>query len=215
MENLDKIFMRSKTETDQTKELRPEENSEKFLEFEKLTQPNEEIIKTAEGLRGETEGESIENILSFIRDNIKNIELEKENKKEWKKLFNQRSSEEVLKTKESYGCTDTAELFISLARKCGIPAKLIEGKRIGKSGTHTWVQIFNENKWIDVDPTQGIDGLGFKPEESRHGPYAIISESIGPSDSLISSWEDWRKVEKDWDYKKNTWKKGKEPMPST
>jgi hypothetical protein len=198
-------------------ETKPEENPEKFLEFEKLTQPNEEIIRTAESLRGATEEESVKNILSFIgnEDNLKNTPLEEKNKKEWKKLFNQRSSEEVLKTKESYGCTDTAELFISLARKCNIPTKLIEGKRIGKAGTHSWVQIFNENKWIDIDPTQGIRGTEFNPEESEHGPYVVISKSLGPSDSLITSWEDWRKIEKDWDYKTNTWEKGKEPKLSS
>jgi len=205
MENLEKIFLKPKPESEAG------EDPKKFLEFEKLTQPNEEIIKTTESLRGETEDESVKNILSFVWDNIKNIELEKENRKEWKKLFNQRSSEEILKTKESYGCTDTAGLFVSLARKCGIPTKFIEGKRINKSDTHSWAQIFAGNKWIDIDSTQGLNGLEFKPEESEHGPYTIISESLGPSDSLITSYKDWRKIEKDWDYKTNTWEKGKEP----
>lgn len=188
------------------------EDPKRFLGFEKLTQPNEDIKKIAEGLRMKTEQQTLENVLSFLGENLKHIDLEKENPKEWKKLFNKRTVEEIFETKTSYGCTDTAALFLALTRSCEIPAKFIEGKRIGKSGTHSWAQIFMDEKWIDVDPTQGVKGIEFKPEESEHGPYKIISESLGPSDSVISSYEDWRKVEKAWDYKKNTFKKGYETL---
>jgi hypothetical protein len=41
--------------------------------------------------------------------------------------------------------------------------------------------------------TANNKGIEFKPEESKHGPYKTISESLGPSDSLISSYKDWKK----------------------
>ena len=124
-----------------------------------------------------------------------------------KKLFNKRTAKEIFESKTSYECTDTTALFLALVRECGIPAKFIEGKRLGKSGSHSWAQIFVEGKWLNIDPTQGSKGMDFKPEESEHGPYKIISESLGPSDSLISSYEDWKKIEKMWNYKRGTFKK--------
>lgn len=184
-------------------------DSKEFLEFEKMTQPNEDIIKIKEKFLGGTERQTVENILSFLgeEENLKYIDLERENRKEWKKLFNKRTAGEIFESKTSYGCTDTATLFLAFVRALGIPAKFIIGKRLGKSGTHDWAQVFMDAKWVNVDPTQGSKGMGFKPEESRHGPYKIISESLGPSDGLISSYEDWKKIEKAWDYKKNAFKK--------
>lgn len=189
--------------------INPYEDPKRFLEFEALTQSSDDIKKIAEKFRSDGEFQRIENILSFLgeRKNLNHVDIERKNPKEWKKLFNKRTAEEIFESKTSYGCTDTVTLFLTIARECGIPAKFIEGKRLVKSGTHSWAQVFMEGKWINVDPTQGIKGVEFKPEESKHGPYKIISESLGPSDSLISSYKDWKKIEKMWDYKKNTFKK--------
>lgn len=195
------------SERKEEKEVGPEEDPRRFLEFEKLTQPNEDIEKLAKGLRGKTEQQTTENVLSFLGKNLKHVDLEKEDPKEWKKLFNKRAVEEILEEKTSYGCTDTTTAFTTLMRLCEVPVKFIEGKRIEKSGTHSWAEVFIDGKWVDVDATQGIKGMEFKPEESKHGPYKIISESLGPSDSLISSHKDWRRVEKAWDYKKNRFKR--------
>lgn len=183
------------------------EDPRNFLKFEKMTQPKENLTKIAEGLRGKTERETIENTLTFLGDNLKNINLEQENPKKWKETFRKLEAQEILKSRVSYGCTDTTVLFLTLIRGGGIPAKFIEGKRIGKSGTHSWAEVFIDGKWIGVDPTQGIKGMEFKPDESDHGPYKVISESLGPSDSMITSYKDWRKIEKAWDYKKNVFKK--------
>ena len=190
-------------------DLESREDPKRFLGFEELTQSSDDIKKLAEKFRSGEELQRVENILSFLGDekNLNHVNLERENPKEWKKLFNKRAAEEIFESKTSYGCTDTATLFLTMTRECGIPAKFIEGKRLGKSGTHSWAQVFVEGKWINVDPTQGRKGMEFKPEESKHGPYKIISESLGPSDSLISSYKDWKKIEKMWDYKKNTFKK--------
>ncbi|MBZ1345439.1 MAG: transglutaminase-like domain-containing protein, partial [Candidatus Nealsonbacteria bacterium] len=171
--------------------------------FERLTQPNEEIKKIADGLRGKTEQQTLENVLFFLEENLKHIDLERENPKEWKKLFNKRAVEEILENKISYGCNDTATAFTTLMRSCGIPIKYIEGKRIGKSGTHDWGEVFVDGEWKSVDPTQGREGLKFDPKKVKHGPYIKISESLGPSDSMITSYEDWIRLEKLWDYKKN------------
>lgn len=197
--------------TKEEKEGGLEEDPRKFLESEEMTEPSEDIVKIAESLQGKTEQETLKNILNFLgqEENLKHVDLEKENPKEWRKLFGKRIAEEIFESKTSYGCGDTAVLFLALTRSCGIPAKFIEGKRIGKSGTHSWAQVFIEGKWVDIDPTQGIKGMKFDPEKVKHGPYKIISKSLGPSDSIITSYEDWRKVEKLWDYKKNILRKEK------
>jgi len=200
----------SKTQVEEKKEgLGFQEDPKRFLEFEELTQPSNDIKKLAEKFRSGGELQRVENILSFLgeKKNLNHVDLERENRKEWKKLFNKRTAKEIFESKTSYMCTDTATLFLAIARECGIPAKFIQGKRVGKSGSHSWVQIFVEEKWLNIDPTQGSKGMDFKPEESEHGPYKIISESLGPSDSLISSYEDWKKIEKMWDYKNNVFKK--------
>lgn len=205
-----KFEMAPKARAEEEKEdLESHEDPKRFLEFEALTQSSDDIKKLAERFRSGGELQRIENILSFLGEekNLNHVDLERGNKKEWKKLFNKRTAEEIFESKTSYGCTDTATLFLAIARECGIPAKFVEGKRLGKSGTHSWVQVFVEGEWINVDPTQGSKGMEFKPEESKHGPYKIISESLGPSDSLISSYKDWKKIEKMWDYKKNAFKK--------
>lgn len=204
-----KIEMAPNTQAEEKKEdLESHEDPKRFLEFEKLTQPSDNIKEMAERFRSGEELQKVENILSFLGDekNLNHIDLERKNRKEWKKLFNKRTAEEIFESKTSYGCTDTATLFLAIAKECGIPAKFIAGKRLEKSGTHSWVQVFVEGEWINIDPAQGHKGMEFKPEESEHGPYKIISESLGPSDSLISSYNDWRKIEKMWDYKKKTFK---------
>ncbi len=206
-----KFEMAPKARAEGKKEdLESREDPKRFLEFEELTQPSDDIKKLAERFRSGGESQRVENILSFLGEekNLNHVDLERKNPKEWKELFNKRTAGEIFESKTSYGCTDTATLFLAIAREGGIPAKFIEGKRLGKSGTHSWAQVFVEGKWINVDPTQGSKGMEFEPEESEHGPYKIISESLGPSDSLISSYKDWKnRVEKMWDYKKNAFKK--------
>jgi len=205
-----KFEIAPKARTEGEKEdLESHEDPKRFLEFEELTQPNNDIKKLVERFRSGEESQRVENILSFLGEekNLDHVNLEKENPKEWKKLFNKRAAEEIFGSKTSYRCTDTTVLFLAMARECGISAKFIEGKRLGKSGTHSWAQVFVEGKWINIDPTQGSKGTEFKPEGSKHGPYKIISESLGPSDGLISSYGDWKRIEKMWDYKKNAFKK--------
>jgi len=188
------------------KETRNVEDPKRFLKFEKLTQPNEEIKELAERFRNSEEMQTIIEILSFLEKNIKHVDLERENLEEWKRAFRKRTAEEILQSKTSFGCGDTTTLFLSLIRAAGIPAKFIDGKRVPKTGAHSWARVFIEKKWIDIDPTQGVKGLKFDPEKSKHGPYVVISESLGQSDSVITSYENWREIEERWDYEKNKFK---------
>lgn len=194
---------------EQPKETETKEDHKRFLGFDNLTKPTDEIKKLSDRFLCEGELQKVEKILSFLGNN-KNLDyfdLERRNPEEWKKLFRNRTAEEILKTKISYGCADTVTLFLAITRGCGIPSKFIEGKRIGKSGSHSWAQVLIGEKWVDVDPTKGLNGIGFNLEKSKHGPYKVISESLGPSDSIITSYKDWKKIEKIWDYKRNEFKK--------
>jgi hypothetical protein len=179
-----------------------EDNQKKFLDFEKLTKPNEELKRIAKSLCGKTKKETAINILNFLKKTLRYVDLERKDPKRWKKLFRKRSARQILKTKISYGCGETATLFVALCRLCNIPAKFVEGKRLKKSGGHSWARIWLDNHWVDVDPTKGKEGINFDPEKAKHGPYIVLSESLGPSDSAITCYQDWRRIEKSWNYRK-------------
>lgn len=73
---MEKIFIKPKNESE------PKEDPKKFLEFEKITQPTEDIIEMAKTLKRNTEGKTLENVLNFLGKNIKYFNLEMENPKE-------------------------------------------------------------------------------------------------------------------------------------
>jgi transglutaminase-like putative cysteine protease len=169
---------------------------DRFLGSDEFTKPTEEIIALAKKLQEKTELKTIENILSYLKNNLKYVNLEEEDPEEWKKIFKKRAAEDILISKRAYGCGDYSVLFATLIRGLNIPAQFIEGKRLVKSGGHTWVKVFVDNKWIDIDPSNGT--IGTSPENANHGPYVILSKSLGPSDGAMPSYEVWLKIEEHW-----------------
>lgn len=87
------------------------------------------------------------------------------------------SASTILNNPQSAICTDYTDLFVSLSRKAGIPARELEGMAISdnpalkpvftsetKDILHAWPEYFDKDslKWIQVDPTwssttKGID----------------------------------------------------------
>ncbi len=50
-------------------------------------------------------------------------------------------------------CWDFSDLFISLCRACGLPARQVGGWLVGRSG-HVWAEVYLAGEgWIGVDPT--------------------------------------------------------------
>lgn len=56
-------------------------------------------------------------------------------------------------------CTEYAQLFVSLARASGLPAREVAGfiytgdSTNGTVGGHAWVEVFVDGQWISMDPT--------------------------------------------------------------
>ena len=56
-------------------------------------------------------------------------------------------------------CTEHSQLFVTLARAAGIPAREVSGFVYGGDdgapslGGHAWVEVFIDGRWIAMDPT--------------------------------------------------------------
>ncbi len=51
-------------------------------------------------------------------------------------------------------CWDYSDLFITLARAQGIPARQVMGWMVGQGG-HVWAEVYTDQGWLAVDPTAG------------------------------------------------------------
>lgn len=67
------------------------------------------------------------------------------------------SNTEVLQTLDTKkgDCSERSALFVTLARASKIPATFSGGYAIGMDslGAHAWVKIFENNRWIELDPS--------------------------------------------------------------
>ncbi|MFY9225459.1 MAG: transglutaminase domain-containing protein [Blastocatellia bacterium] len=72
----------------------------------------------------------------------------------WKKV--QSDSVETLTSREA-DCFEHSELYVALARACGLPARVVTGAALsgGSFGSHAWVEVYL-GKWVEVDPTWGL-----------------------------------------------------------
>lgn len=50
-------------------------------------------------------------------------------------------------------CQDYAHIFIALCRRCGIPARYVNGFMTGTGATHAWAEIYTDGAWLGIDPT--------------------------------------------------------------
>lgn len=96
---------------------------------------------------------------------------------------------EILKNPQSAICTDFTDLFVSLARKAGIPARELEGIALSDNQDlkpisdkldllHAWPEYYDADKkmWIQVDPTWANTTRGsdyFSKLDFNHIVFAI------------------------------------------
>ncbi len=127
-------------------------------------------------------------IFDFVVDKMK-YDYEKVNRQKSQKT----PAAESLINSQSAICTDFANVFVSLARKVGIPARELEGFAISENPDlkpvsltqdvlHAWPEYFNKNTntWVQVDPTwtnttRGVDY--FNKLDFNHIVFAIHGES--------------------------------------
>lgn len=74
-------------------------------------------------------------------------------------------------------CTGFAQLYITLCRAAGVPARLVAGS--GRYGFHNWAEVWLVGKgWVPVDPTRG----------RRKSAFGVLDRDIHPYDSQRGNW---------------------------
>ncbi len=74
----------------------------------------------------------------------------------WKSVAVANASQ-TLATREA-DCSEFSQLYVSMARSLGLPARIVSGLAYGGSsfGGHAWVEVW-VGRWIELDPTWGTD----------------------------------------------------------
>ncbi len=106
-------------------------------------------------------------IYSWLKDSVKDIGYIRED----------RGALHAAKSKEG-DCTEFGYLFVALARRVGIPARLVGGFVLPTSGGiaansyHNWAEFFEEGSWHIADPQKG----NFKTSQSEYIAFRIIGQ---------------------------------------
>lgn len=127
-----------------------------------------------------------ENIYKYVVDNLK-YDSERIKERQIRE-----GAKGVLLNKESAVCLEFTDLFVTLARAAGIPARAIEGYAnttnsadrplsLVEDVLHAWPEYYDENKkaWVMVDPTWGNTTRGidyFNVFDFDHFTFVIKGE---------------------------------------
>jgi hypothetical protein len=145
-------------------------------------------------------GEDIDKIIQILIWIDKNLRYCK-NKKNVERIFATRTAEEIIKNKEHTGCHDTALIFVTMTRSCGIPCKYIAG--LGKetgTGGHCVSKVFVNDKWLLIDPSHYK--IEIFPENSDfYKKFYIMGEGLDSWDIKIKTLKDWYKKAEQINYK--------------
>jgi transglutaminase-like putative cysteine protease len=50
-------------------------------------------------------------------------------------------------------CQDYAHTMLSVCRHLGLPSRYIAGLLGGEGATHAWVEVYDQDRWVGLDPT--------------------------------------------------------------
>ena len=66
-------------------------------------------------------------------------------------------------------CQDYAHIMTAVLRYMGIPARYVAGLMIGEGYTHAWVEVYTQDGWYGLDPTNNlhIDDMTYVQNFSR------------------------------------------------
>lgn len=152
---------------------------------------DQSLKRLATSLKEDTGLQTVKKIISWIHENLKFRNVECESRELFEKHFRKRTVKQIIKSEYASGCSDFVLIFIAFCRGCGIPAKFIDGKRIGKSGGHVWAEVLIGSDWLYVDPT--AKKINFDPSKAKNGPYKLIEKGLDSWDIGIRSWQDWKR----------------------
>jgi len=92
-------------------------------------------------------------------------------------------AKEALNNPQKATSAEFADLFVTLARASGIPARKIEGYIVSQnasSGFHSWAEYWDENiGWIQVDPVWGATSGGLDYFDTLDfGHFTLVKQGI-------------------------------------
>ena len=85
-------------------------------------------------------------------------------------------------------CQDYAHIMTAVLRYMGIPARYVNGLMIGEGYTHAWVEVYGENGWYGLDPTNNlpIDAYYIKLAHGRDYGDCPVDQGIFWGDAAQS-----------------------------
>lgn len=166
-----------------------------FQQAGKQTQVDESIQQLAAGIMGTTE-EKIQKILSLVQS--------LQSKRFDDKVFRKRTGSQIIAEGYVTGCTDSALVFISIARASGLSTKYLETidekwlrEGGGSIGGHIYAEVYDDHnkQWILVDPMGAKADILF-PNNRVLFKTGLDSWDIGITDfnSLQTQFESFRKT---------------------
>ena len=77
-------------------------------------------------------------------------------------------------------CQDYAHILISLCRMENIPARYVAGMLMGEGASHAWVEIYDNEHWIALDPTNMlvVDDGHIKIASGRDCNDCVLNQGI-------------------------------------
>jgi hypothetical protein len=107
------------------------------------------------------------------------------------------STEEILKRKKGV-CQHYANLYVTLARAVGIPARIIAGRHISYQGNaaHAWVELNLDNKiWTPIEP-QNEELTPVSDRNELYLPTAVLNiyETQSEQNIDVSNYQDYRSL---------------------
>ncbi len=175
--------------------------AQKYLQSGSQTKITPKIEEIAATITGKDDQEIAENIIQWIKSNLKNKDVDSIAKATL-------TAEEIIKKGEFSGCTDFALVFITLARAKNIPTIYVETIQedfLGKvkSGVkiegsfigHVFADLYLNGEWVAVDPIggyftsvdskcvnnkkfDGLNGCYFRKEQGQQISYLIYDKGI-------------------------------------
>ena len=77
-------------------------------------------------------------------------------------------------------CQDYAHILIALCHLAEIPARYVTGMMIGEGFSHAWVEIWSNDRWYGLDPTNGctVNDSYIKIGAGRDANDCLINKGI-------------------------------------
>lgn len=106
--------------------------------------------------------------------------------------FRQRTASEIIKSGYYNSCSDRGIVFVTLARKAGIPTKYVETleeknlleKPEDLVSGHAFVEIFIEGRWRKYEPNNGFLKEGYSLGEDK---YIEVGEGLDFSNLRLNN----------------------------